>query len=207
MTVEVAGDTGEWHEPLAYEPLLSQFRDKYGYGPQALEQIGALILGCALFENQLELMSWYLDGVPQKGARPKTDELSATAKVDHFALIAETVCPEAMSSIGEFKTAAKRILIFRNAIAHGYPLPTALGGTTIANRRWVGEVRKRARNRATIASSTLELALAALDRLSTALNLLTIYDPPGCVTLTFDSGLMKNAARLALKLEQANQPQ
>ncbi|MCV9940431.1 hypothetical protein OIU35_29120 [Boseaceae bacterium BT-24-1] len=145
-----------------------------GFRASVLERVGALILGCSLLENQLEVVLWQLGKWPEPGEMPATDKMMASQRISTFkSLACEAAFPELRPRVDEFADAAENILAYRNAIAHGYPIGSFApgeAGISISNTRWHGEKRKRDSQTAHLDERVIDMVLEALFLLLKALH-------------------------------------
>jgi hypothetical protein len=145
-----------------------------GFRASVLERVGALMMGCSLLENQLEVVIWQLGNWPRFGERPATDKMMASERISMFrALAHEAAFVDLRPRVDQFADAAENILAYRNAIAHGYPIgafASGGAGVSISNTGWHGEKRKRDSQAAHLDERVIDMVLEALFLLLKALH-------------------------------------
>lgn len=134
-----------------------------------LERIGALILGCAMLENDIEIVLWQLSGWPEPGEEPSTDSMVISKRLKEFRRLAGALAdqdwPTLRKNVDVFADAADNVLAYRNAVAHGYPVGTFGDDSpaiSISNTMWHGEARRRPTQEAHLDAQVIEMVLEAL---------------------------------------------
>lgn len=143
-------------------------RDMFARQGFPLERIGALILGCSMLEHDIEIVLWDLTQWPEPGDQPATDTMPVSERIAEFrklGRVALRAWPDLPKHVDEFADAAENIFIYRNAVAHGYPigsLSDGVAGLAISNTAWRGEKRKRKSQTAHLDPPVLDMVLEAL---------------------------------------------
>ncbi len=102
--------------------------------------------------------------IASAGAKPKTDAMRATERVDELAKIAGSLLgPEWRPAIEDFAAIGRSVIEYRHAVAHGYPAGATFGAKSRANFSWIGELRGRPIKVAVIDDSNLDVMLAAMN--------------------------------------------
>ncbi|HEV2556832.1 MAG TPA: hypothetical protein VGV17_24030 [Bosea sp. (in: a-proteobacteria)] len=204
MSIAPTPIASEFPELQEDQFFIELYRDRFAYGSEMLEMIGIIVLAWATFEHQVEHLIWEFDGLPNAGQRPRTDQMDMTARLDRLKEVASQHFEGALDDgIGMFYETSRKVLAYRNALAHGYPVGVALGSTTTANLKWRGEARKRPRNEVLISRDALKLTILAMDRLTAAMHMQPLMvDRNEGLKAVFRTDKLEIALRAATRVEQ-----
>jgi len=135
--------------------------DDDGLTPECQRMLGALIVYAGTFERLIELAAWAVLEVPEvAGTRPKTDKGQISEIIRSIERRTKARSGNLGTAIDLTCAAATDLLAYRNAIAHGWLMPSNEGRPYfLSNVSFHSEIRGRPRQDAHISQPLLEMAV------------------------------------------------
>lgn len=148
---------------LQFEDVLRDINGYYGVRSSTLQKIGIFIIVWGMFESELELTVLTITGEELKNdAKPFTDTTPVSGLIkcirEKSVGFEETVCKITIAMCD----AADSLLVLRNAISHGWLVPSKrLGIGFINNPKWLNVKRKRDTTDVFLTEQMLEKSIEA----------------------------------------------
>lgn len=154
--------------------VLRKLEGNFALTQSMRERIGVLVVTWGIFECNLEPVLWQITGETPTEVRPTTDGQPVSEWLRRFRASCGTLNNKLAQAGSQVCDTAEDLLVFRNAVIHGWIIPPAVGGPAfINNPRWFREKRKREPTDAHISDRTLEMAIEAVDVLTETIVLIS----------------------------------
>lgn len=145
---------------LGFEEIVDLMGQTVGLTAPLQHRIGVVVVLSSMIEHRVERLLLTLRGEDIKGRRPSTDCMQITDLLREITSEAKGLPGDCAAVIDELCVVLGEFFGYRNAIVHGFPLPSGGGAATItSNANWHGETRKRPVNQAHVDARLLEMMI------------------------------------------------
>ncbi len=166
------------------------------------QRLGAFLVVWGIFETNLERTIWALNGEAVAGVRPSTEKSSISEWISRLGAGNSKFDHAASAVLKAAAGAARDLLEYRHALAHGCLIPFPSGGLFIRKPSWHHEVRRRESSEAHVDENLLDMAIECAWALCHVLfaTAKACEDPSGQATLLELRTNITRAASLANEL-------